>query len=57
MGKTIRLSDEFHGWIKAHNEDDETMEETLRLVERGEMQWLPTPVVAECLLQRLTQEF
>jgi hypothetical protein len=35
MGKTIRLSDEFHGWIKAHNEDDETMEETLRRLTRG----------------------
>ncbi len=35
MTKTVRLSDEFHSWIKAHNEDGETMEETLRRLTRG----------------------
>lgn len=33
MGKTIRVSDELHALIKAHNRDGETMDETLtRLV-------------------------
>lgn len=35
MGKTIRVSDEFHSWIKAHKEGGETMEETLRRLTRG----------------------
>lgn len=35
MGKTIRVSDEFHGWVKAHKHADETMEETLRRLTRG----------------------
>lgn len=35
MTKTVRLSDEFHSWVKAHNEDGETMEETLRRLTRG----------------------
>jgi hypothetical protein len=35
MTKTIRLSEEFHGWVKAHNEEGETMEETLRRLTRG----------------------
>ena len=35
MTKTIRVSDEYHSWVKAHNRDDETMEETLRRLTRG----------------------
>lgn len=35
MTKTVRLSDEFHRWVKAHNEEGETMEETLRRLTRG----------------------
>jgi hypothetical protein len=30
MSKSVRLSEEFHARIKAHNRDDETMEDTLR---------------------------
>jgi hypothetical protein len=30
MSKSVRISEEFHEFIMAHNEDDETMEETLR---------------------------
>lgn len=30
MSKSVRLSEEFHEFIKAHKHDDETMEETLR---------------------------
>lgn len=35
MGKTIRVSENYHAWLKAHNRDDETMEETLRRLTRG----------------------
>ncbi|QKY15606.1 hypothetical protein [Halorubrum sp. CBA1229] len=35
MVKTIRVSEEFHEWLTAHKEDDETMEETLRRMTRG----------------------
>lgn len=30
MASTIRVSDEFREFVKAHNREDETMEETLR---------------------------
>lgn len=35
MVKTIRVSEEYHEWLTAHNRDDETMEETLRRMTRG----------------------
>ncbi|MDX1747104.1 MAG: hypothetical protein R3324_14295 [Halobacteriales archaeon] len=35
MTKTIRVSDEYHELLKAHNRDGETMEETLRRVAGG----------------------
>jgi len=35
MVKTIRVSEEYHEWLRAHKEDDETMEETLRRMTRG----------------------
>lgn len=35
MTKTIRVSDEYHELLKAHNRDGETMEETLRRVTGG----------------------
>lgn len=35
MVKTIRVSEEYHEWLRAHNRDDETMEETLRRLTRG----------------------
>jgi intergrase/recombinase len=30
ISKSVRISEEFHDRIKAHNRDDETMEDTLR---------------------------
>lgn len=30
MSKSVRISEEFHEFIKAHNQEEETMEETLR---------------------------
>lgn len=35
MTKTIRVSEDFHEVVKAHNRDDETMEETLRRLMGG----------------------
>lgn len=35
MVKTIRVSEEYHEWLSAHKEEDETMEETLRRMTRG----------------------
>lgn len=35
MSKTIRVSEEFHKLIRAHNQEGETMEETLRRLTRG----------------------
>lgn len=36
MGETtIRVSDEFREWVKAHKQEEETMEETLRRLTRG----------------------
>lgn len=35
MVKTIRVSEEYHEWLDAHKEDDETMEEALRRMTRG----------------------
>ena len=30
MSKSVRISEEFHEFVKAHNREGETMEETLR---------------------------
>ncbi|MDX1747513.1 MAG: antitoxin VapB family protein [Halobacteriales archaeon] len=30
MSKSVRISEEFHEFVKAHKREDETMEETLR---------------------------
>ncbi len=30
MSKLVRISEEFHEFLKAHTRDDETMEETIR---------------------------
>lgn len=35
MVKTIRVSEEYHEWLRAHKESGETMEETLRRMTRG----------------------
>lgn len=35
MVKTVRISEEYHEWLTAHNKPTETMEETLRRMTRG----------------------
>jgi hypothetical protein len=47
MGKTIRVSEEFHEFVRAHNRDGETMEETLRRLTRG-----PDPEVLAGIISR-----
>lgn len=34
MTKMIRVPDDYHAWVKAHNREDETMFETLRRLTR-----------------------
>lgn len=34
MAKMIRVPDEYHAWVKAHNREGETMFETLRRLTR-----------------------
>lgn len=34
MTKMIRVPDEYHSWVKAHNKEGETMFETLRRLTR-----------------------
>lgn len=35
MVKTLRVSEEYHAWLMAHNREGETVEETLRRMTRG----------------------
>ncbi|MFW6436686.1 MAG: hypothetical protein ACOCYZ_03540 [Halococcoides sp.] len=35
MSKSVRISEEFHTFVAAHNRDGETMEETLRRLVGG----------------------
>lgn len=35
MVKTVRVAEDYHEWLTAHNKPDETMEETLRRLTRG----------------------
>jgi hypothetical protein len=34
MAKSIQVSEEYHAYVKAHNREGETMEETLRRLSR-----------------------
>ncbi|MCU4802046.1 hypothetical protein OB920_16840 [Halobacteria archaeon HArc-gm2] len=34
MGEDIHISEEYYEWLRAHREDDETMEEMLRRITR-----------------------
>ena len=36
MSETIQLSEGYYEWLRAHNRDGETMEETLRRVTGGQ---------------------
>jgi predicted CopG family antitoxin len=35
MTKTVKISDEYHSWIKSHKREGETMEETIRRLTGG----------------------
>jgi hypothetical protein len=51
MSKSVRLSEEFHAFVKAHSRDDETMEETLRRLIGG-----PHPNVVAGILSSETAD-
>lgn len=52
MSKSVRISEEFHEFVKAHKRDDETMEETLRRLIGG-----PDPeTVAGILLSETAEQ-
>lgn len=46
MSKMIRVSEEFHEHVTAHQRDDETMEETLRRLVGGPSPEVPAEIVA-----------
>lgn len=49
MSKSVRVSEEFHTFVKAHKREDETMEETLRRLIGG-----PHPEVVAGILSSET---
>ncbi|WP_121821922.1 hypothetical protein [Halostella salina] len=57
MSKSVRVSEEFHEFIRAHKRDDETMEETLRRLIGGphpdEVAGILSSDTAETMRERL----
>jgi len=51
MSKSVRISEEFHGFVKAHRQEAETVEETLRRLVGG-----PHPENAAGILSSETAE-
>ncbi len=51
MSKSVRISEEFHEFVSAHNRDDETIEETLRRLIGG-----PDPEAVAGILSSDTAE-
>ncbi|MFP4175530.1 MAG: hypothetical protein ACLFSW_07135 [Halobacteriales archaeon] len=51
MSKSVRISEEFHEFVKEHKRDDETMEETLRRLIGG-----PSPENVAGILSSETAE-
>ena len=51
MSKSVRVSEEFHAFVKAHKREDETMEETLRRLIGG-----PNPETVAGILSSETAE-
>jgi len=51
MSKSVRVSEDFHEFVKSHNRDDETMEETLRRLIGG-----PPREVAGILSSEMAEE-
>ena len=47
MDKTLGVSEEYHRLLKAHNRDDETMEETLKRLTGGPDPRLVAGIVSE----------
>lgn len=55
MAKTIRVSDEYHELLKAHNREGETMEQTLRRVSGGPDPRVLAGIIAEDDAARMTE--
>lgn len=60
MGKTIRVSEEFHSWLETRKREDESMEDALRRLTRGgphpsEVAGLLTPEEAEEMKEAANQ--
>lgn len=57
MSKSVRLSEEFHEYVKAHKRADETMEDTLRRLIGGphpeEVAGILSPETAEAIEEDL----
>ncbi|MGK2230032.1 MAG: hypothetical protein ACI9QA_000182 [Methanobacteriota archaeon] len=51
MSKSVRISEEFHEFVRSHSRDDETMEETLRRLIGG-----PDPEAVAGILSSETAE-
>ena len=60
MSKSVRLSEEFHEYIKAHNRADETMEDTLRRLIGGphpeEVAGILSPATADAIEEGLSMK-
>lgn len=60
MSKSVRISENFHEYIKAHKEDDETMEDTLRRLIGGphpeEVAGILSPETADAIEEGLERK-
>ena len=58
--KSVRVSEEFHDFVKAHKRDDETMEETLRRLIGGpdpeEVAGILSSDTAEVMRERIEEK-
>lgn len=60
MSKSVRISEEFHEFIAAHNDEGETMEETLRRLVGGphpeDVAGILSPETAERMRKRIEEK-
>ena len=60
MSKSVRLSEEFHEYVKAHKRADETMEDTLRRLIGGphpeEVAGILSPETADAIEEGLARK-
>ena len=60
MTKTVKLSEEYHSWVKSHKLEGETMEETLRRLTGGphpeDVAGVLSPLEAESLKEAVKRQ-